>query len=289
MSGRFPTSRFWVALLVCVATIGVAVPAHADKDKSAKAAAVQAEARKLATKGDFKAAAAKFEQAFALDASKNSLFGWAQAERMAGNCRAAYFNYARVLRMTPTAKQVEVVQYGMRECEKKLDKKQIREIRARLDELDRQVKEREKQAALAQQRADLERKRKAEEEREKRKRAREKEIAELTKVEREEPASRLPAYILLAAGGAGLLAGGGALYLAHDYGGREAADYGEQLDFNDKAETWELVSTISLATGSGLAIAGAIYFLATGSDEPEATVTFLSGPGDLGFAIGGRF
>jgi len=277
---------------VCViaALVAGSAPARADDDDKAKAAAAaQAEARKLATTGQFKEAAAKFERAFALDGSKNSLFGWAQAERMAGNCQAAYFNYARVLRMTPSAKQVEVVQYGMRECEKKLDKKQIRDIRARLDELDRQEKEREKQAALAQQRAEIERKRKAEEEQERRRRAREKEIEELTKVEREKPASRLPAYLLWAAGGAGLLAGGGALFLAHDYSGREAANFGEQVDFNDKAETWELVATISLATGGGLAIAGLVYFMATGSDEEPAGVSLQSGPGDLGFAIGGRF
>ena len=287
-SCRTSSHRF-VALAACTLLLGTA-PAFAQDKGADDASAALTSARKLAKKGKFKKAAVHFEKAFRIEGSKNALFGWAQAERMAGNCRQAYFNYARLLRMTPSAKQVEVVQYGMRECEKKLGGKQVKSIRTRLDELEKKEKERDKQVALAAQRKELEEKSRVEKEEREREEARQREIDALTRVEKEEPTSRVPAYVLMISGGVVALAGGGALYLAHDYSGREAPTFQEQVDNNDKAETWELVSTISLASGGGLVAAGLIYFLVAGEDEPtEAPIGLMSGPGDVGLALGGRF
>ena len=194
--------------------------------------------------------------------------------------------------MNPTAEQLEPVQYGMRTCEKKLPTKAIDEIRARLDRQEREQRERDKQEALRRQREDMERRRRFEKAEKQRRidadrREQEKTLALLKD---EEPASRAPAYALLISGGVLAVAGGGAFYLALDYRDRSSETYQEQLDNNDRAETWGLLSTIGLAGGGGLMAAGLIYWLATGSDDgSERSMVLGSGPGDVGLAIGGRF
>jgi tetratricopeptide (TPR) repeat protein len=237
-------------------------------------------------------AMAYFEKAFEQEGSKAALFAWAQAQRLGGKCGQAYFNYSRLLRLNPTAEQLEPVQYGMRACEKILGKDQVAKIRARLDEIEKRAKERDKQEALRRQREELERQRRLEEEERQRRREADRRERDktLALLKDDEPASRVPAYVLMISGGVIALAGGGALYLAHDYEGRSAETYQEQLDNNDSAETWNLLSTIGLASGGGLLAAGLIYWLATSEAEPEErSVVFGSGPGDLGLAIGGRF
>jgi hypothetical protein len=306
----YPASRVFplVALLAFSApTIGLAKddnssPAGKDKKgsetssdtpaKSKRSKAFRAGAKAFKKK-KYKRAIELFEKAFQQEGSKAALFAWAQAQRLAGKCKGAYFNYSRLLRMNPTAQQLGPVQYGMRACEKKLGPAELDQIRARLDRIERERKEREQREALRRQREEMERKRRlaeAERRREREAGRREQEKALALLRDEEEPAGRAPAYFMMVSGAVLALAGGGSFYLALDYRDREAETYQEQLDNNDRAETWGLLSTIGLAGGGGLMAAGLVYWLAVGGDDArEQAVVLGSGPGDMGLAIGGRF
>jgi tetratricopeptide (TPR) repeat protein len=100
--------RFAVASIAMVASL-----AHADPGD---ATAVFERAKASYAAGDYAAATAAFRTAFELDPKADYLFGWAQAVRKGGDCRAALALYRKLLAMTLTPEQTTATQQAMARC-----------------------------------------------------------------------------------------------------------------------------------------------------------------------------
>ena len=66
---------------------------------------------------DYPRAAAEFELAYAATPTTDILFGWAQAERLAGNCPAAIPHYRELLQHTLPPPQATAAQQSLARCE----------------------------------------------------------------------------------------------------------------------------------------------------------------------------
>ena len=87
------------AFLLAVAVPSIATPVDADVPPSARLLA--ARGRAAYEVGDYRAAAAAFEDAFALAPSSPLLFDLAQAYRLSGKCELAVAHYQRFLETSP--------------------------------------------------------------------------------------------------------------------------------------------------------------------------------------------
>lgn len=65
---------------------------------------------------DYAAAVRAFSRSYAIDPRRETLFAWAQAERLQGNCPGAIQLYDRYLAQGPPAAQVPVVQEHLARC-----------------------------------------------------------------------------------------------------------------------------------------------------------------------------
>lgn len=75
----------------------------------------------LARDREFEAAASEFDLSYKLDATKEALFAWAQAERLRGKCARAIELYKMFLDTGPTPAQTDAATLNVHRCEKILD------------------------------------------------------------------------------------------------------------------------------------------------------------------------
>ncbi len=112
------------AAIVCVIWVTVQIPAPVlaqvpvspDVPPDVAARALFSEGVALASRREFVAAAVKFHAAHDRVPTPASLFAWAQAERLGGNCPRAVPLYQKFLAGTPAADHVEAAQIGLRRC-----------------------------------------------------------------------------------------------------------------------------------------------------------------------------
>lgn len=69
---------------------------------------------------DYERAVAEFQAAYAASASADALFGWAQAERLSGDCPSAVVLYRRLLEGTLAPAQQAAAQQNLERCERAL-------------------------------------------------------------------------------------------------------------------------------------------------------------------------
>ncbi len=67
---------------------------------------------------DWEAAAREFQRSYDLEPRKESLFAWAQAERLRGNCARAVDLYRRVLPLDLTPKQKQAAERNLERCDR---------------------------------------------------------------------------------------------------------------------------------------------------------------------------
>lgn len=91
----------------------------ATDNEAAKAFKLGVEAYQRA---EFEGAARLFERAYEIEHDIESLFAWAQAERLAGNCRAAVPLYQRILDGEPSDEQRAAVVQVLGICERQLER-----------------------------------------------------------------------------------------------------------------------------------------------------------------------
>ena len=127
--------RFWLeehvgarrpvvgSMLVLAMTLAVTSPALADKPSASD----EKKAQVLVKKGleayaasDYGTAATAFEEAYQLAPSQQTLFAWAQAERLRGNCRRSLELFTRLLEGELTKENRNAVRTSMTECEGRL-------------------------------------------------------------------------------------------------------------------------------------------------------------------------
>src|SRR5687768_10961653 len=75
---------------------------------------------KLYQAGEYAAAAEMLRKAHELEPGRPTLFAWAQAERMSGDCEAAAPLYRRLLDDDPPAEQAKAVRQVLALCEEAL-------------------------------------------------------------------------------------------------------------------------------------------------------------------------
>ncbi len=97
---RLLLGRFAIALATVTAT---QVPAFATPESKSAAEAAYAQGQKRYTEGDYLGAAARFKEAYGLDADPVYLFNAAQAYRFGKDCKAAADYYRQFLAAAPTA------------------------------------------------------------------------------------------------------------------------------------------------------------------------------------------
>jgi hypothetical protein len=87
--------RQLLSLAFCVSVLGVTAPASSQSPPDSRT--LFQEGRDAAKRGDYKAAAAKFKQSFALDPKPGTLLNIADSEEHLGRIAAAYETYLKVL------------------------------------------------------------------------------------------------------------------------------------------------------------------------------------------------
>jgi tetratricopeptide (TPR) repeat protein len=107
-------TRALVALVMLVSSLASAAPP--------RGAAKRAFDKGIAAfeKKDYPAAAAALEQAYALHPDPEILFAWAQAARLAGDCKAAVGLYRQFLDVRPTGVQADAARLPLARCEQEL-------------------------------------------------------------------------------------------------------------------------------------------------------------------------
>lgn len=123
MSGRGASSTP-LALALLIAVAGLAVPRTAraqvpEPEMNAEARARFDRGAALVAERRYDEAAREFQGAYQLDPRKQSLFAWAQVERLRGQCRRAIELYRQFLASGGlTASQQEAAQLNIRRCER---------------------------------------------------------------------------------------------------------------------------------------------------------------------------
>ncbi len=69
---------------------------------------------------DYERAVTEFQAAYAASASADALFGWAQAERLSGDCPSAIVLYRRLLEGALAPAQQAAAQQNLERCERAL-------------------------------------------------------------------------------------------------------------------------------------------------------------------------
>lgn len=81
-----------------------------------RAQALYLEALELYKRSDFDAASQRLSESHALAPRNDTLFAWAQSERMEGRCSHANVLFARFIASEPGERQVEAARLAMRRC-----------------------------------------------------------------------------------------------------------------------------------------------------------------------------
>jgi tetratricopeptide (TPR) repeat protein len=105
------------ALVTVVVLAALAQSARADEASARAARQLFAEGQAEYAKGDYRAAAAKFEAAFANDPDPAYVFNLGQAYRLAKNCARAAATYRKLLELSPGAANADEVRAYIREMD----------------------------------------------------------------------------------------------------------------------------------------------------------------------------
>ncbi|MBT8492658.1 MAG: hypothetical protein KJO07_06325 [Deltaproteobacteria bacterium] len=268
----------WPRLVALVLLFALAAPgAQAQDERSTdEAGAAKGAPMKIATErlfnraialyqeGDYRGAADKLAEAHEAEPRNDILFAWAQAERLAKNCRKATELYHRLRKEDLNDQDRLGVLEGLERCgafdEAERAKKQAAEAKRRIKE----EREREKAAAAAADR------------------------------------DGSPWYsdwigdTLLISGIVGLGVGTSFWLLSSSErdDAKDAFSYETHVELEDRARRHRFVSIAAFSVGAGL-IGGAIARYITRDDgssaETAVTASGWLGDGTGGFAIGGRF
>jgi hypothetical protein len=218
--------------------------AHFDKALAAYAAA------------NYRAASVEFELAYGLEARRELLFAWAQAERLSGDCDRAVMLYRRFLDQAP----------GEAEAAKAV--RQIERCRGSNPGEPASPPVATPGDDIAVDRAPPR-------------------LVEHAPAESHWYSDRW-VDTLVAGGGAAIVAGGVFLWIAHgdDNAADHATQYGEARRLADQADGRRLIGTITLATGGALVLGG--IALAWWNNEHDTSVARSwspqIGPGTVGIA-----
>jgi tetratricopeptide (TPR) repeat protein len=248
------------ALGVALALAGFAfcAPALAQPTAAEEARELYRQGARLYNLGQFEAALAAFEHAYALSGAKPLLFNIAQAHRLAGpgHCESALRAYTAYLREEPNPSNAE-------------------EVRGRIDEMKRCAEQEQKARNTAENAGEAEPSRKP---------AADAPAPSAKQPAEPPPRTRTLAPILTTATGAALAITGGVLYF------RARSKFNEVKDScpcpEGRFSNWQTVTTASyalLAVGGTALVGGAIWW-ALDRKQPEASSYALAlEPGGLRF------
>ncbi len=209
---------------------------------------------------NYRAASVEFELAYGLDARRELLFAWAQAERLSGNCDRAVMLYRRFLDQAPN------------EAEATKANREIDRCRGSNPAVAAApVEPASPPPATPADDAAVER-------------------SSPPRVAEHESHWYSNPWVdgLVGGGGAAIVAGGVFLWLAHssDNAADSATQYGDARQLVDEADTRRLIGTITLATGGALVVGG--IALSWWHRDHDTTVARswspLIGPGTVGVA-----
>lgn len=111
------TKLVLIGVLLCGLAAANPALVHADKDSAQKHLKRAIEYYQY---GRYDSAAIEFERAYHEDAAPRTLFAWAQAARLAGQCERSIELYQQFLETKPPDSDVEAAEFGIKECQAKL-------------------------------------------------------------------------------------------------------------------------------------------------------------------------
>ena len=108
--------RFFAALMSLLFVFSLSEPAHGASDAATEAERLYQEGLNDYKAQRYEAAVASLSRSFALNSQAQTLFAWAQSERLLFHCENATALFDRFIAMAPTERQVAAAQLAKRRC-----------------------------------------------------------------------------------------------------------------------------------------------------------------------------
>ena len=217
--------------------------------------------------GNYDDAIEHFKAGYELDPLPDFLFGWAQAERLAGRCEQAIVQYRRIIDAGASERQAEVVNGFIDECETKLAAEREAEEERRAEE----ERQRQEEQAAAEQ-------------------------AEQSQEGKDRGWARDPVGGVLVGVGAAAIVGGIGLLAAasvRESSLENASTYDEFASEYDRAErsvpAMRIAGSVVLVAGAGLVVGGVIRYLKKSRESGVETAGVWSDGRSAGVMLRGHF